>query len=239
MTTFQEKTGAQNPLDAVRTDARGSAKPSFADLDKDGDLDAIIGDWNGTLQYWQNNGGVFTQQTGAANPFNGIDVGNNAAPAFADIDKDGDLDAFIGSRLGSIEYFQNTNGSFTQQTGTANPFNGISVEESTPSFADIDKDGDLDAFVGSKSGAIEYFQNTNGSFTQQTGTANPFNGVFVGFNSVPSFADLDRDGDLDAFIGVGSGAIENFQNTNGSFTQILNRHLRKSPNALYRYFWNL
>ncbi|WP_254175027.1 beta strand repeat-containing protein [Planktothrix pseudagardhii] len=223
MTTFQEKTGAQNPLDAVRTDARGSAKPSFADLDKDGDLDAIIGDWNGTLQYWQNNGGVFTQQTGAANPFNGIDVGNNAAPAFADIDKDGDLDAFIGSRLGSIEYFQNTNGSFTQQTGTANPFNGISVEESTPSFADIDKDGDLDAFVGSKSGAIEYFQNTNGSFTQQTGTANPFNGVFVGFNSVPSFADLDRDGDLDAFIGVGSGAIENFQNTNGSFTQILNQ----------------
>ncbi|HAN74503.1 MAG TPA: hypothetical protein DCQ63_09630 [Planktothrix sp. UBA8402] len=43
MATFQEKTGAQNPLDAVRTDSRGSAKPSFADIDKDGDLDAFVG----------------------------------------------------------------------------------------------------------------------------------------------------------------------------------------------------
>ncbi|HAN74502.1 MAG TPA: hypothetical protein DCQ63_09625, partial [Planktothrix sp. UBA8402] len=151
-------------------------------------------------------------------------MGNNAALGFADIDKDGDLDAFVGSRFGTIQYFQNTNGSFTEQTGAANPFNGVSVgTESTPSFADIDKDGDLDAFVGTGSGAIEYFQNTNGSFTRLVGTANPFNGVFVGFNSVPSFADLDSDGDLDAFIGVANGAIKNFQNTNGSFTQILNQ----------------
>jgi hypothetical protein len=34
---------------------------------------------------------AFNEQTGTANPFNGIDVGSSSAPTLADIDRDGDF----------------------------------------------------------------------------------------------------------------------------------------------------
>ncbi|PZV25616.1 MAG: VCBS repeat-containing protein, partial [Snowella sp.] len=92
-------------------------------------------------------------QTGTANPFNGVSVGLLSAPTLADIDGDGDLDAIVGETGGTLKYYKNTGSStapvYTAQTGTANPFNGISVgKNSTPTLADIDGDGDLDAIVG-------------------------------------------------------------------------------------------
>ncbi|MBD0308722.1 MAG: VCBS repeat-containing protein [Microcoleus sp. T1-bin1] len=93
---------------------------------------------------------TFTELTGSANPFGGVNVGFRSAPTFADIDKDGDLDAFVGTDLGTIRYYQNNGGTFTELSGTANPLNGVGgITNSRPTFADIDKDGDLDAFVGS------------------------------------------------------------------------------------------
>ena len=56
---------------------------------------------DGTLHYFENTGSAvapaFTELTGAANPFDGVDVGFNARPSFADLDGDGDLDAIVGS----------------------------------------------------------------------------------------------------------------------------------------------
>ncbi|WP_219907734.1 FG-GAP-like repeat-containing protein [Aphanothece hegewaldii] len=73
---------------------------------------------------------------------------------------------------------------------------------STPTFADIDSDGDLDAVVGALDGTLLYYKNTGTAlapvYTEQTGTSNPFNDIYVGFFSTPTFADLDGDGDLDA-----------------------------------------
>src|SRR3954452_14492084 len=122
------------------------AAQSFADLDGDGDLDAVVGDFTGALRYFENTGSaiapVFTQQTGVANPFNGVDVGGYSTPSFADLDGDGDLDAVVGEFGGTLRYFENTGSAtapaFTERTGAANPFNGIGVGFfSTPSFADL------------------------------------------------------------------------------------------------------
>ena len=60
-----------------------------------GDLDLVVGDYYGSLTYIENNGTstapAFVQRIGSANPFYGIDVGYNSAPALADLDNDGTL----------------------------------------------------------------------------------------------------------------------------------------------------
>ena len=45
------------------------------------------------------------------------------------------------------------------------------------------------------------------NFVRRTGSADPFDDVDVGFYNSPSFADVDGDGDLDAFFGEGDGNI--------------------------------
>ncbi len=66
---------------------------------------------------------TFEERTGTANPFNGVDVGRYSDPNFADIDGDGDLDAFIGQGDGiinTINYFENDgSGNFSEVTGSA------------------------------------------------------------------------------------------------------------------------
>ena len=199
--------------------------PAFADIDNDGDLDAFIGDTDGTINFYRNDGNAtsanFMEVTGAGNPFNGVDVGFNSAPALVDIDNDGDLDAFIGEGTGTINFYRNDGTALaptlTSVTGAGNPFNGVDVGSgSIPEFADIDDDGDLDAFIGESDGTINFYQNDGtaaaANFTSVTGASNPFDGVDVGSRSAPAFADIDNDGDLDAFIGEGYGEIKFYQN---------------------------
>ncbi|NEP73968.1 MAG: hypothetical protein F6K25_18030 [Okeania sp. SIO2G4] len=167
---------------------------------------------------------TFAERTGTANPLNGVNVGIASHPTFADIDGDGDLDAFIGDRYGNINYFENDgSGNFTEVTGSGNPFDGVDVVfDAAPTFADIDGDGDLDAFIGSKNDFIKYFENDgSGNFTEVTGSGNPFDGVDVVFDAAPTFADIDGDGDLDAFIGGDYGNINYFENDgSGNFTEV-------------------
>jgi uncharacterized protein (DUF2141 family) len=164
---FAEQTGIANPLDGVAVISFST--PSFVDIDGDGDMDAFIGEYYGTISYYKNTGTaaapVFTVQTGPANPFNGASVGYLSAPSFVDIDGDGDMDAFIGDAYGTISYYKNTGTAsvpvFALQTGAANPFNGVDVGNySAPAFVDIDGDGDMDSFIGADDGTIIYYQNT-------------------------------------------------------------------------------
>jgi hypothetical protein len=135
-----------------------NAAPVFIDLDLDNDFDAVVGSNDGTLAYFQNTGSdslaVYARLTGANNPFDTIDVGINSAPAFGDIDNDGDVDLIIGNLFGGFKYFENIGTAsayqFVERTGTANPFNSFTgFTNSSPALSDIDGDGDLDLAVGS------------------------------------------------------------------------------------------
>ena len=58
-------------------------------------MDLVAGVWDGSLNYIENTGTTkvptFVQRTGSVNPFDGIDVVDNSAPALADLDNDGTL----------------------------------------------------------------------------------------------------------------------------------------------------
>ena len=72
---------------------------------------------------------------------------------------------------------------------------------SSPTFADIDGDGDLDLYVGNMQGKIKVFTNTNGVFTPTTDLQVGGTDIDAGYRSRPTFADIDGDGDLDLYVG--------------------------------------
>ena len=165
--TFTELTGGGNPLNGVFTTFDSSV--SAGDLDGDGDLDAIVGQQNGTFRFFENTGTAtsptFTEMTGGSNPLNGVDVGVRSSSSLGDLDGDGDLDLFAGDADGVFRFFLNTGSAtgatFTQQTGANNPLDGLDVgTESALSLGDIDRDGDLDAVIGSFYGTFRVFENT-------------------------------------------------------------------------------
>ncbi|MEG4395518.1 FG-GAP-like repeat-containing protein, partial [Microcoleus sp. BROC3] len=193
--------------------------PTFADIDNDGDLDAFVGVQNGITYYYRNSGTASAPSFDApqGNPFGLTDVGWAAAPTFADIDNDGDLEAFVGARDGNTYYYQNT-GTLSAPTFAApqvNP-NGLTGvgNSASPTLADIDNDGDLDAFVGASNGNTFYYQNT-GTVSAPffaAPQANPYGFTDVGSLAAPTLADIDNDGDLDAFVGAQDGNTYYYQN---------------------------
>ncbi|MEO8665588.1 MAG: FG-GAP-like repeat-containing protein [Ignavibacteria bacterium] len=205
-------------------DVGGNSNITFADIDNDNDKDLFIGSDFSKISLYRNTG------TATSPSFN-LEIDSlpllsasfNYAPAFADLDNDGDEDLLLGSYIrDSLWFYRNT--------GTATDFNftlearghqiGLTTlgQSSTPVFADIDNDGDKDLFLGSSNGRILYYENT--------GTASNFNFTFVtnfyysidvGDESIPRFFDIDSDGDLDLFIGRQDGRISYYKNV-GSVT---------------------
>ncbi|GCA78394.1 Calx-beta domain-containing protein [Microcystis aeruginosa] len=102
------------------------------------------------------------------------------------------------------------------QSPSTNPFGLTNVGQSAaPTFVDIDGDGDLDAFVGERSGNTLFYRNT-GSASAPTFAArstNPFGLTDVGTSAAPTFVDIDGDGDLDAFVGNNAGNTLFYRNT--------------------------
>ena len=71
------------------------------------------------------------------NPFHGIDVGYNSAPAFVDWDQDGGLGLVVGVSDGAVHYYERLpDGSLVERSGAGNnPFYGIDVKgNSAPGF---------------------------------------------------------------------------------------------------------
>ena len=67
---------------------------------------------------------------------------------------------------------------------------------------DIDADGDQDLFIGESSGAINFYRNVGTpSSPNFEFVSDKFSGIDIGRRSVPTFADLDQDGDQDLFVG--------------------------------------
>jgi len=223
--------GASNPLNGIEVNTVSSSSSAFYDFDGDGDHDAVVGSLNADLLYYENQGTklspVYVLIGGVSSPFNGISFGQTTMPIIVDIDGDGDKDIFVGQVDGTIQFLRNdgtsSSPSFTDVVGAMNPFNGVDVgQRSAPTFGDIDGDGDLDCFIGEQNGSVKYYRNdgtaTNPNFVHVTGTANPLHAVSVFQNATPQLKDIDKDGDLDVFVGRFNGIIKFYENQGNANT---------------------
>lgn len=161
--------------------------PAYVDLDGDGDLDLVVGEYYHQLHYFKNVGSstdpqfLEVPQSDSGFPFGNVNLpgtyGNAAVPAFADIDGDGDFDLLVGMGYGETYFFRN-NGTPTSPNFVSianddptNPFVDVSdipfqaISYAHPTFIDFDKDGDIDLLIGgyySTSTAdyiVQYFEN--------------------------------------------------------------------------------
>ncbi|RLD48642.1 MAG: hypothetical protein DRI94_12205, partial [Bacteroidetes bacterium] len=149
--------------------------PAFADLDSDGDLDLYLGDDDGKIHIYTNDGtGVFSANNFLQADAVDIDVEGSAKFVFADLDGDNDLDLFIGdyysdggtNKYGYIKYYENDgtgtftdNGSLQANGSEIQITNGFSNPNLSPAFADLDSDGDLDLYIASNNRNILYYEN--------------------------------------------------------------------------------
>ncbi len=224
---FYRNTGtAINPTFTLVTanfssiDVGDDSAPTLADIDNDGDFDLLVGEGSGNINFYRNTGSATNPAFSFVTENFVSAVGRLSAPAFADIDGDRDFDLFSGVGglgYGSIYFYPNignaTSPAFNLLT---TGFSSINVgDKSTPAFADIDNDGDFDMFIGEDDGNLNFYRNTgtaaNFAFTFVTGNLTHI--LDVGFNSIPTFTDIDNDGDFDLFAGEARGTISYFRNT--------------------------
>lgn len=209
--------------------------PAFTDVDGDGLLDLLFGTATGEFKYFRNegseNGPFFPENPTGGNPLESINR-PFGAPAFADVDRDGDPDLLIGTQAGKVEYYQNQMGRttagdppqevlqypagpFVLQSGSGDPFEFLNTGGyAAPQLADLDNDGDGDLATGSFLNAFRYYENVAPS-TPPTNLPvlrdyryNPLAVIQPpsyqsSYQRSVNFVDFESDGDLDAFVGEG------------------------------------
>ena len=167
-----------------------------------------------------------------------IDVGKGANPVFFDYNNDGLKDIIIGN----YGYHQNNDNPISslallENIGTLSDpkFNLVDRDwlslsnlnlnttlnlpalNLSPTFGDLDNDGQDEMVIGDADGKLHYFDHQNNNFI----ITNPnFFNIDVGYFAQPEITDVNRDGLMDLIIGEQSGTINYFQNRGSLINQV-------------------
>lgn len=176
--------------------------PSWGDINNDGYLELLIGQWatqSRNLWVFLNVGGTSLQDYIFTDDI-GVDR-NVFSPRFADVNNDGWQDLLITSDFRSSQLYLNDKNAYfervTASSGVAKDNNGMGS-----AVGDYDNDGDLDWFVTAIlnedfPGGNRLYENLGqGVFNDATFSAGVNDGGW-GWGAV--FSDFDLDGDLDLF----------------------------------------
>jgi hypothetical protein len=185
--------------------------PELADLDGDGDMDMLVGDFNGFIHYFENVSSGNEIIFNFIEKVGDIDLSGNAVPSLADLDNDGDIDLLIGQLNGSLAYYENT--------GTSQNYNFLesSLTEietdmnSAPELYDYDNDGDYDLFLGSADENILIYKNIGNAEIPQFQLETQSEIPFLGVNTRPAVGKLFSNDITDIITGLSTGGLLHFQ----------------------------
>jgi PKD repeat protein len=202
---------------AVDTAFDGAASVYAADVDGDGDLDALsAASVDADVAWWENTNGSGTTWTERA-----VDTafGGAASVYAADMDGDGDVDVLGAASVDDdVTWWENTDGSGTTWTERAvdTAFGGAALA----CAADVDGDGDLDVLgAASVDDDVTWWENTTIHRSAVYLVEHAVDAQFVNAHCVYA-ADVDGDGDMDV-LGAAYDSSEDFtwwENTSGDGT---------------------
>ena len=156
-----------------------------------------------------------------------IDVGSGAHPVFFDHNNDGLMDLIIanygyyldgGNFNSQLALYENigdiNNPHFKWITNDYCNLGGYNfLNNISPTFGDLDNDGDQDMLIGDENGELHFLVNipSNNESYFYPSSINYFD-IDVGSFASPFLIDLDRDTDLDLIIGTRQGQIYFYEN---------------------------
>lgn len=194
----------------------GSLSNSWADFDRDGDLDLAVSLESGEIRLYRNDRGTFTSIGAAMGlPVSGAEM---RGLAWGDFDGDGWPDLYAGATEEDAAnlLFRNDRGRRFLPRAADPVAAGRSARQS--SWVDFDNDGDLDLFAANRSGPNALFRQDGGRFVRVSAEQ-------AGDDPRPTvgacWLDYDRDGDLDLFLANQAGATDAlWRNDGDGFTDV-------------------
>jgi len=198
-------------------DIGSMSAPTFIDLDNNGLLDLIIGDYNGKLTHYEQDAANSLSFSHITDNYNSINTWSFAAPTFTDLDNDGLLDLIIGGEGGEgddnlFHYEQDAVNSLSFSYVT-DDFSNIHIDSTiSPTFTDLDNNGLLDLIIGRGDGYVSHYEQNTLNSTSFSFLTHFFNSIDLGYFLVlPVFTDIESDGLLDLIIGNGDGYLSHYE----------------------------
>ena len=184
----------------------GTMSVAFGDVDDDGDLDIVEGNYSPPSKVYKNDG---TGTTWTGTSFGtGLNI---TSMALGDVDGDGDLDIVAGNNGGQNVVYKN-DGTGTTWTGTN--FGTGSDKAQAVALGDVDGDGDLDVVVGNNGQQNAVYKNDGtGSVWMKVafgpGSTNKTRSIALGDVNGDGYLDIvlaNRRDPNDVYLNDGSGS---------------------------------
>ncbi len=189
-----------NTVDQFEANGAGVA---LGDLDRDGDLDAVLANHAGPNTILWNQGSMRFRAEA-------MEHGDSRAVNLVDVDGDGWLDMVFTRRTGGLIYWHSLGQGPDGVAFARQVLPGIARPAQAMAWGDLDRDGDLDLVTGSYDagllddlgnefllqggGGVTYYQNRDGKFTA-TALAPSAQAMAI------LLFDVDRDGSRDIVVG--------------------------------------